>query len=93
MLEPALAPGLLHKNPPHRLGRRGKEMTAAVPALRLRIVGANQPQVRFVHQGSRLQRLARLLLSEFRGSELTKFVVDQWQQPLGGVWITVLDLR
>ena len=56
-----LAAGVFDENPPHRLGRRGKEVAAAVPVLRLRFA-SNQPQIRLVDQGRGLERLARLLL-------------------------------
>ena len=45
-----------------------------------------------MHQGGGLQSLAGLLLAEFGGSETAKFVVDQWQKPLRGGSIAVLDL-
>ena len=58
----------------------------------LTVLGVNQPEIGLMHQGRRLQSLAGLLVGEFGGSEFTKFVVDQWQEPLGGGRITVLDL-
>ena len=35
---------------------------------------------------------AGMVVREFGGSEFTKFFVDQWQKPLVGGRITVLDL-
>jgi hypothetical protein len=93
MLKTALAPGSLHQDPPHRLGRRGKEVLAASPTLGLRIVGTDKPEERFMYKCSGLQRLARLLMRKPRGGELSQFFVDQRQQPLRSRGITMLNLR
>jgi hypothetical protein len=45
-----------------------------------------------MHKRRGLQRLSRLLLGQFGGGQFPQLVVHQWEQLLGGVWITVLDL-
>jgi len=71
------------------LGSRGKEVAAAVPLLDL--LHVHQADVGLMDQGRRLQRLARLFLSELRGRQPPQLVIDQRQQLFGGVRIAVLD--
>ena len=85
------SPGVLNKDPPHGFRRGRKEMPAVVPKLRRRH-SAHKPQISLVDQRRRLQRLARLLSRESRGSESTKPVVNQGKQPLGSIGITLLNL-
>src|SRR5262245_41076066 len=47
------APRRLDENPPHRLGGGGEEMTAIVPARRVR--RANEPQIRLMNECRRIQ--------------------------------------
>jgi len=82
--------GAVQQNPPHRLGRGGKEVAPAVPILRL--FAADQPQVRFVHQGGRLQRLAQLLSSQPIAGELAQFVIHEREQLAGSRRITGFNL-
>jgi hypothetical protein len=35
--------------------------------------------------------LSRSLLSQLLRGQLAKFVVDQWQELLGSVWVALLD--
>ena len=59
-----LAPRLFDQNPPHRLGRRRKEVAATVPILALR---TDEPKIRFVDESGGLQGLPRLLLGQLLG--------------------------
>ena len=54
---------------------------------------SDQPEVRLVDQGRRLERLARLLLGQLRCGQLAQLVVDQRQELLGGLGVAVLDGR
>ncbi len=64
-------------------------MAAAIPVLGL--LDINQPEVRLVDQGRRLERLAGLLLGQLLRRQLAQLLVDQRQKLLGGVWIASLD--
>jgi len=94
---PALSPTFLrtpaasvvHEDAAHGLGTGGKEMAAMVPALLLAV--AQQPQIGFVDQGGRLQRLAGCFLGKLLGRQAAQLVVDQRQQLAGGVRIALLD--
>jgi hypothetical protein len=71
--------------------RRGtEEVPSAIPIRRLIIT--HQPQIGFVHEGRRLQRLPGLFARQPRGRKLSQFVVDQGQEFLGGVRIAVINL-
>ncbi len=50
----------LDEHPTHRLGRRRKEVPAAVPVLRL--FDIDQPQIRIMHKRRSLKRLPGLLV-------------------------------
>jgi hypothetical protein len=54
---------------------------------------SDQAQVSFVDEGSRFQRLPRLLLDQSLRRQLPQFVVDQWQKLRGGVWVALFDGR
>ena len=82
VLKPSFAASRLDENPPHRLGSRRKKMTAAVPLLRR--LDANQTQVCLMHQSRGLKRLTGFLLGQFAGGKLSKLLVDQRQELLGG---------
>jgi hypothetical protein len=56
-------------------------------------IAPNQSQIRIMHQGCGLQRLAGLLLSQLRSRESPELIVDQWQQLLGSLRIARCDLR
>src|SRR5262249_41221453 len=83
------AAGALDEDAAHRLGRRGEEVTTAVPALDL--VSINQPEVRLVDQGRGLERLSRPLLGHLLGRQLAEFVVHQRQELRGGVRVALFD--
>src|SRR5262249_14697090 len=77
----------IEKNPPHRLGRRGEEMSAVVPALFF--LPTHQPRIGLMHQRRGLQRLTRLLLHQLRCCQLAQLVVDQGKELFGGVRVAL----
>src|SRR5262249_49125169 len=79
----------IDEDAPHRLGRGGEEMATTVPVPRLAPV--HQPQIGLMDQGRRAQRPARLLLSKFLRRQLAEFIVDEWQELLGGARVALLD--
>jgi hypothetical protein len=82
--------GLFDEDAAHRLGGRGKEMSAAIP--RLFGIGADQTKIGFVDQRRRLERLPWLLVRQPVSGELPQLVVNQGQQFLGGVRVALFDL-
>ena len=86
-----LASRLLDQDAAHRLGGRGEEMAAPVPARgRTR---PDEPEVGLVNQGRRLQRLAGPLVRQPLGGQPAQFVVDQRQELGGRIRVTPLDGR
>ena len=77
------APRALDENAPHGLRGGGEEVAAAVPVLHL--VYVHEPDVGFVDQGRRLERVAGLFMCEPLGGEAAPFVVDQRQELRRGV--------
>ena len=70
--------GAFDEDAAHGLGGRREEVAAVIPP---RGVGrANQPQVRLVDEGRRLEGLPRLLRCQLIGSEFPQFVVDEREQ-------------
>ena len=57
--------GMIHKNPPHRLGRRGEEMAATVEMLI-----ANQPQVGLVDKCGGIEGMAAASADIFEAASL-----------------------
>ena len=88
-LEAMLAPGVVHENAAHGLGRCGEEVPAAVPVPGL--ISAHQPEIGLVDQGGGLERLARLLLRHPLGRQLAQPVIDQRKELLRGVRVAMLD--
>src|SRR5262249_41312720 len=86
----ALAASILDQDSAHGLGRGREEVPAAVPGL-LGVV-ADKAEICLMDQGGGLQGLPRLLLGQTRSRQLAKFIVDQRQELLRGVWVAVLDL-
>jgi hypothetical protein len=84
-----LPPGILDQDAAHGLGRGGEEMAATVPWLVC--VAPDQPQIRLVDQGGRLQRLPRLFVGQTLPRESAQLVVDQRQQLPRGVRIACFD--
>ena len=78
MPRPVLSPSRLDEDAAHGLGGGGEEVIPPVPMPLVTL--ADQPQVGFVNQGGRFQRLPRLLLGEALGSQSAQFIVDEWQQ-------------
>jgi hypothetical protein len=68
-------------------------MSAALPAnlLPLLLIRPYQPQVGFMHEGSRLQGMTWKLIGHPLGSKGAQFVIDERQQPIRGGHITVID--
>src|SRR5262245_57061810 len=64
VLEALFSPGRLDENASDRLGGGGEKMSPAVPVLSP--VTTGRAQVRFMHQGGGLERVARLLLGHLR---------------------------
>ena len=89
VLDRLLSPGRFDQNSPHGLGRRGEKMFAAVPLF----VGVrpNKPQIGFMHQSRRFQRLPRPLLREPMRRQPTQFIVNERQQPLRRVRFAGFD--
>ena len=84
-----LAAGLIDENAAHRLGRGGEEVTAAVPGRLVPL--ADQAQVGLVNEGGGLERLPRLFLRQLLRGQLAQLVVDERQQPAGGLRVVVFD--
>jgi hypothetical protein len=85
-----LAAGVLDENAPHGLGRGGEEVTKTVPVPRG--LDVHQPEVGFVNQGCGLERLARLVLCQLLRGQLAELVVDQRQELLGRLGISLLNV-
>jgi hypothetical protein len=90
-LEAFFVAGALHQDPPHRLGRCGKEMAATVPLLRLGTV--HEAQIRLMDQGCGLESLAGAFARHFLRRQAPQLIVHQRQQLLGCPWITQVDCR
>ena len=86
MLAGGFAPGLFHQQLPHGFGRRGKEVSAAIPA---RILLAHQPQVGIVHQSRGLQGVARGQLGHAGDRQSPKLLVQKGQKLGGGFLVAI----
>jgi hypothetical protein len=71
----AAPPRVFDQHAAHRFRGSREEMAAAVPVLSL--LDIDQPDVRLVDQGRRLERLAGLLLSQLLRRQLAQLLVDQ----------------
>src|SRR5262245_52549424 len=89
MLDALLAAGALDEDSPHGLGGCPEEMAAAVPAPFVR--RADEPEVRLVDQGSRLQGVAGGLAGELGGGKAAQLSVDQREQLGGRTLIALAD--
>src|SRR5438128_2401657 len=74
-LPAALAAGSIHKDVAHGLTSGGEKMAATFPMRRL--LHIHQPEVGFMHQGGRLERLARFLLGQLLRREVAQLLVNQ----------------
>src|SRR5262249_57433271 len=91
-----LLPRTIDEDAAHRLRRGGEEVPRAVPALlstRGRLPAPSEPHIRLMNQRRRLERLPRLLLSEFMSRQPAQLVIDQRQELLGGRGVALLDGR
>ena len=78
------------ENSPHGVGGRGKKMAFSIPVLRVLLV--DQPQVRFMHQRRRLQRVPSRFVCHFGPRNSMKFLVNERQQPCCRVRVAILHL-
>ena len=82
MLKLLLSACLVNQNSLHGDGRRPEKVTTILPCRRStisHIIGAHQPQKRFVNQCRRLQRMAGLFVLHPTGRHASQFVIDQRQ--------------
>jgi hypothetical protein len=86
-----LSAGMVDEDAAHGLGRRGEEVNSSVPGL-LR-VGPDELEIRFMDQSRRLQGVARPLAGEALGGQPEQLLVDERQELLGGVGVSLLDGR
>jgi hypothetical protein len=86
-----IATGAVDQDAAHRLGGSGEEVAAPAPVGRLPF--ADQPEVRLVDQGGRLEGLAGLLLDQPGGGQFPQLVVDQGQQLARRLRVALLDRR
>ena len=66
-------PRLVDQDPAHRRRRGGEEVAAAIPA---RVVVADDPQVRLVHQRGRLERVIDALPRQVGARQMAQLLVD-----------------
>jgi hypothetical protein len=81
-----LAAGVVDQDEAHGFGGSGEEVATA-----RELTIADQTQVRLMDQGCGVEGLAGLLLGQLLCRLLAQLVVDQRQQLLGGVRVTLLD--
>jgi hypothetical protein len=55
------------------------------------VLFADQPDIGLMHQRSRLERLARLFLSQFGGRQPAQLVINQRQELARRAWISALN--
>jgi hypothetical protein len=67
---------VIHQDTAHHLRRQAEEVSAVLPR---HGILTNQPQIRFVHEGRRLQRMVPTLLSQVFGGLLSQSPIDQGQ--------------
>ena len=79
---------LLDEDPPHRLGRRAKEMSAVLPPLLAR---PSEPKPGLVNQGGGLERLAGVFMRQLARRKLAQLRVHQREQFAGGFGIALFD--
>src|SRR5262249_22520794 len=89
MAQPTLVPGPLHQDAPHRLGGGGEEVAAILPGRAVAV--ADQPEVRLVDQGRRLESLPRRLADELGLGEPAPLLIDDGQQLAGPLRLTPAD--
>jgi hypothetical protein len=85
------SPGVVDENAPHGRGSRGKEMLPILISLRL--IALDEFQKGFMHERCAVQGLPRFFQAQFLGRQLAKLIIDQRQQLLRGLGLTLLDRR
>ena len=73
MLDPPPLSGRLDQDAPHRLGRRGEEVAAAV-----KLLIADESQVRLVDEGGGVEGVARRLGRHPRRGQPAESVIHEW---------------
>jgi hypothetical protein len=91
VLDALLAAGGLDEDAPHGLGGGREEVAAMVPPV---AVGrADQPELRFVDQGGRLEGVAGRFGCQSGGGELAQLVVDEREELGDGVALPASHAR
>ncbi len=88
MFDSAFTTGAIDQDSPHRLGGRGKKVPATVPMLGA--VPTDQPQISFVDQRGRLERLSGLFFCHPLRGKAAQFAVDERQELLGSLRIALV---
>ena len=88
----ARVPGsrVIHEDPAHLLSHRGQEMGPIVP---FQLIRAEQPEVRFVHQGRRLQCVTATLAAKILRRATAKLRVQQGHELLERAALALPDPR
>ena len=90
MTQLSLPAGAVDEDASHGLGRGREEVPVFRPA---GIDAAHELHIGFVIQRRGMQGLAGALLPEMLGREATQFVVDQGEQLVGSLELTVADFN
>ena len=83
-----LVPGLVNQDAPHGLGGGPEEMGTSAPLL---LVRTGQAQPGFVDERGGLQGLAGFLLRHPGGGELAQLLINEREQLIGGLGVTLLN--
>ena len=87
---PSLASGPVDEDATHRFGGGPEEVRAVLPRLAGRV---HQLQPCFMDEGRRLEGVAGRFASHLLRRQSAQFVVEQRQQLIGGLGVTLLDRR
>src|SRR5262245_14457475 len=79
---------LFNQDPPHRLGG-GEEVPPALP--RIWFTDVHKSEVGLMDQGSGLEGLAGLLLGQLLSSQFAQLIIDQRQELVGRLRVTLLN--
>ena len=88
VFEPLLSPGDIDENLLHRTGG-GLEEMATIGELQTAV--SSDLQSGLVDEGGGLQSLSRFFIGHPDGGQPAQFLVDQWQQLLGGGGVALLS--
>ena len=69
--------GSIYENPSHCLSRGRKEVAAAIPRWGRTRLSIHESKIGFMDKGSRIERLAGLLLSQLPGRYFPQLVIDK----------------